>query len=156
MLAVDDGVLVEGLTFGGYTWPEFTPDGTDYAVECTGSTTAVDIELLRSATARINGVPVASGTIDLGTAPDDRIRVELRRGSDVQNLSFRCMPDGFPRLDIDRPRLPLRRAGTSPRSARRGAPAGMPSSSTTGVPRSGTSTSRPTSRTSSGAATVGC
>lgn len=102
VLTAADDVLVEGLTLDAFTWPEYTVAGTDYISECTGNSTDVGLELLRSTTARVNGVPVTSGTIDLPTSPDDRVRVQLRRGSAVQNLSFRCVPADFPRLDIER------------------------------------------------------
>ena len=102
VLTADDGVLAETLTIEGFTWPEYTADGTDYIVECTGSSTDVGIELLRDATARVNGVPVTSGSINVNSGVDQRIRVELRRGSTVQDLSFRCVPDDFPRLEIER------------------------------------------------------
>jgi hypothetical protein len=102
VLTADDGVLVETLTLDSYTWPEYSVDGSDYIVECTGSSTDIDLELLRDATARVNGVPVTSGSINVNSGVDQRIRVELRRGSAVQDLSFRCVPDNFPRLQIDR------------------------------------------------------
>ncbi len=106
VLTADDDELVESLTLDAFTWPDYRPDATDYAVECTGSSTDIGVELLRSTTARLNGVPVGSGTVDLPTSTDDRFRLELRRGSTVQNLSFRCMPGDFPRLDVERPGNP--------------------------------------------------
>ncbi|MFW2333753.1 aryl-sulfate sulfotransferase, partial [Ilumatobacter sp.] len=102
VLTADAGVLAETLTLDAHTWPEYAVDGTDYIAECTGSSTDIGIELLRGATARVNGVPVTSGSTNVRTATDDRIRIELRRGSTVQNLSFRCVPDDFPRFRIDR------------------------------------------------------
>ena len=89
VLTADDDVLVEQLTFGAHTWPEYTVSGTDYIVECTGSSTNIGLGLLRSATARVNGVPVASGRINVATRADDRIRVQLRHGSVVQDPNQR-------------------------------------------------------------------
>ena len=103
VLTADDGELVESLTLDAFTWPPYRRDATDYAVECSGASTDIDLELLRSTTARLNGVPVASGTVDLPTSPDERFRIELRRGSTVQDLSFRCLPADFPRLRVERP-----------------------------------------------------
>lgn len=103
VLTAADDVLVESLTLDAVTWPPYRPDATDYAVECTGSSTGFDLELLRSTTARLNGVPVGSGTVDLPTSTDERFGLELRRGSKVQELSFRCVPGDFPRLDVERP-----------------------------------------------------
>lgn len=101
-----DGELVESLTLGSYTWPDYHRDATDYAVECTGTSTEIDLQLLRTTTARLNGVPVASGTVDLPITTDDRFHLELRRGSTVQSMSFRCVPDDFPRLAVERPGEP--------------------------------------------------
>lgn len=106
VLAADTGELVESLTLDAFTWPAYHRDATDYAVECSGPSTDIGLELLRSTTARLNGVPVGSGSIDLPTSTDDRFRLELRRGSTVQQLSFRCVPGDFPRLDVDRPGNP--------------------------------------------------
>ncbi len=103
VLTADTGLLVEALELSAFTWPEYHPDATDYAVECTGTSTDIELRLLRSATARLNGVPIESGTVDLPTSTDERIRLQLRRGSTVQNLSFRCLPSGFPRLNVERP-----------------------------------------------------
>lgn len=102
VVRADPGVLVETLTVDGYTWPPYDPALTDYIVECTGSSTDLGLTLLRSTTARVNGVPVSSGTIDLPTQVDERFRVQLRRGGTTQNLSFRCVRDDFPRLQIER------------------------------------------------------
>lgn len=100
VLVADDDVFVEELSIGGHTWPAYTSDGVDYVVEC-GANTDVGLRLLRGTTARVNGVPVASGTVPLVTSADDRIRVELRRDGVVRQHSFRCVPADFPRLDID-------------------------------------------------------
>ena len=102
VLTAADDVLVDTLTLDGYTWLEYTTDGTDYIVECTGNSTDIDLQTLRSTVARVNGVPVPSGTVNVGTSTDDRIQVQLRRGSIVQDLSFRCIPDDFPRFQIER------------------------------------------------------
>lgn len=106
VLTADADVLVESLTLDAFTWPGYDPDATDFAVECSGSSTEIGLELLRSTTARINGVPVGSGTVDLPTSTDQRFQLELRRGSAVQRLSFRCMPADFPRLAVERPGEP--------------------------------------------------
>ena len=102
VLEADTGVLVETLTVDGFTWPPYDPSITDYIVECTGSSTDIGLALLRTTTARINGVPVTSGTVDLPTVIDERFRIQLRRGSTTQNLSFRCVRSDFPRLEIER------------------------------------------------------
>jgi len=102
VLAADDDVLVESLALDDYTWPDYHPDATDYAVECTESSTEIELVLLRSASARLNGVPITSGSVDLPTSAEDRFQLQLRRGPTVQTLSFRCLPSGFPRLDVDR------------------------------------------------------
>lgn len=106
VLTADTGLLVEALELSAVTWPEYHVEATDYAVECTGASTDIELRLLRSTTARLNGVPIGSGTIDLPTSTDERFRLQLRRGSTVQNLSFRCLPSDFPRLDVERPGEP--------------------------------------------------
>ena len=103
VLTADPDVLVEALEIDGVTWPEYHVDATDYAVECTGGSTRIDLALLRSTTARLNGVPVGSGPVDLPVSTDQRFQLQLRRGSTTQSLSFRCMPADFPRLNVDRP-----------------------------------------------------
>lgn len=102
VVTAGDGHLAERMSFAAFTWPEFTVDGTDYAVECDAGSTDFSIELLRGATARVNGVAVSSGTIDVATSADDLIRVQLRRGSTVRDYFFRCVPSDFPRLSVKR------------------------------------------------------
>lgn len=101
VVAAGDGNLAERMSFDAFTWPQFTVDGTDYIVECDVGSNDFTIEPLRGVTARLNGVPITSGTIDLATSTDDRIRVQLRRGSTVRDYSFRCVPADFPRLTTD-------------------------------------------------------
>ncbi|MEJ7801464.1 MAG: hypothetical protein WKF60_13150, partial [Ilumatobacter sp.] len=106
VLVADDDMLTERFAFDAFTWPPFTADGTDYAIECDPGSTDLHLDLLRSTTARVNGVPVASGTLDLPIGTDDLVRVDLRRGADIRSYYFRCVPADFPRLDIERPGTP--------------------------------------------------
>jgi hypothetical protein len=108
VMTAPDDVLVERLGFDAFTWPPYTPDGTDYVVECHDGPVDLRLDLLTSTTARVNGVPVRSGTIDLPVDDDDLTWVQLRRGATIRNHWFRCVPDGFPRLDVDRPGDPGR------------------------------------------------
>ena len=101
VMAAPDDMLVERLSFDQYTWPPFTPDGTDYVVECGDRTVDLQLDLLAGVTARVNGVRVSAGTIDLTVRDDDLIALQLRRGGVVRNHWFRCVPDLFPRLDIE-------------------------------------------------------
>ncbi|MEO6653430.1 MAG: aryl-sulfate sulfotransferase [Ilumatobacteraceae bacterium] len=106
VVVADSDMLTERFAFDAYTWPPFTADGTDYVVECTPGANDLHLDLLRSVTARVNGVPVTSGTLDLPFGTDDQIRVELRRGANVRSYYFRCVPPDFPRLAVERPGAP--------------------------------------------------
>ena len=106
VMAAPDEMLVERLAFDEFTWPPFTADGTDYIVECGNQPVDLELDLLVSTTARVNGVPVSSGTIDLPVHDDDLTWLQLRRSNEVRDYWFRCVPDDFPRLEIDRPGNP--------------------------------------------------
>lgn len=93
--------LVERITFGTETWPPYTPDGSDYAVRCDDAA-ALDLDLLRGVSARVNGVPVTTGLISLSGADDELTSVQLRRGTTTRTHWFRCVPDDFPRIDVER------------------------------------------------------
>ncbi len=102
LLTAPDDALAERMAFDGYTWPPFTPDGTDYAVECGNRANELHLDLLSSVKARVNGVPVSSGSTNLTLRDDDLTWVQLRRGSEVRNMWFRCVPAAFPRLEVER------------------------------------------------------
>jgi len=106
VMAAPDDMLVERLSFDEFTWPPFTADGTDYIVECGNHAVDLGLDLLVSTTARVNGVSVSAGMIDLPVEDDDLTWLQLRRGGVVRDYWFRCVPDDFPRLEIDRPGEP--------------------------------------------------
>lgn len=93
--------LVERLTFAAETWPPYTTDGTDYAVRCDPSAT-LDLDLLSGTSARVNGVPVGTGTIGLSGADHELTSVRLTRGGSTVTHWFRCVPDDLPRIDVER------------------------------------------------------
>jgi hypothetical protein len=101
MTAPDDS-LVERLQFDQHTWPPFSQGGTDYAVECGDQSVDLTLDLLTGTSARVNGIAVGSGTIDLPVGDDDLTWIQLRRGATTTNHWFRCVPSDFPRLDVDR------------------------------------------------------
>jgi hypothetical protein len=101
VLTAPTDALVERLTFGTETWPPYTTDGSDYAVRCDASAT-LDLDLLGGTTARVNGVPVATGTIALGGADHTLTSVRLSRSGTTTTHWFRCVPDDFPRIDVER------------------------------------------------------
>ena len=101
VLTAPADVLVERLTFGTETWPPYTADGSDYAVRC-GTPATLDLDLLAGTTARVNGVPVLAGSVPLSGADDSLISVRLSRDGTAQTHHFRCVPDDFPRLDVER------------------------------------------------------
>ncbi|MDJ0770573.1 MAG: aryl-sulfate sulfotransferase [Ilumatobacter sp.] len=107
IMAAPDGALAERMSFDHFTWPPFTPDGGNHAVECGDSAffMPLELDLLSGTTARVNGVPV-TGSTTVGVEPDALTRVQLRRGATVRDYWFRCVPTGFPRLEVDRPGEP--------------------------------------------------
>ncbi len=106
VVAAEPGQLVERLAFDGFTWPPYSTSGTDYGVECGSWGTALDLDLLGGTAARVNGVPVASGSIDLPLGPESLTSVRLERSGVTRTMWFRCLPAGFPRLDVRRTTTP--------------------------------------------------
>lgn len=93
--------LVERVTFGTETWPPYTVDGTDYAVRCDASA-RLELDLLAGTSARVNGVVVPSGTVSLSGADGTLTSVRLSRAGTTRTHWFRCVPDDFPRIDVER------------------------------------------------------
>ncbi|MEO6570482.1 MAG: aryl-sulfate sulfotransferase [Ilumatobacteraceae bacterium] len=102
VMAAPDGILAERLSFGAFTWPPYTADGADYIVECGGGEVDVTLDLLPGVSARLNGVPVRGDVAALPFGTDQLASLQLRRGTEVTQQFFRCVPDGFPRFDISR------------------------------------------------------
>jgi hypothetical protein len=100
------GALTEHLRFDAHTWPSFSPTATDYAVECGDAPVDLELDPLVGTTMRVNNVPVAGGTLRLPGNDDRLTTITLQRGSEVQNFWFRCVPSGFPRLEVERPGTP--------------------------------------------------
>jgi hypothetical protein len=50
----------------------------------------------------VNGVPVATGSIPLGGADHTLTSVSLTRAGSSTTHWFRCVPDDFPRIDVER------------------------------------------------------
>ena len=101
VLTAPSDSLVERLTFETETWPPYTADGTDYAVRC-GDAAALGLDLLGGTRATVNGVPVTSGSIPLSGADHTLTSVRLTRGGTTATHWFRCVPDDFPRVDVER------------------------------------------------------
>ncbi len=106
VMAAPSGSLVEHLRFDAHTWPAYSPAATDYAVECDDAPVDLELDPLVGTTMRVNNVPVGGGTIRLPGDDDRLTTVSLRRGSTTQMYYFRCVPDGFPRLEANRPGTP--------------------------------------------------
>ena len=99
------GSLAERLSFSGRTvFPDFTPDGSDYAVVCDAGETALRLHVdpLPGVTVRVNGVAHNPGDIDVVVAPEGMTTVDLVRGGTRSTYFFRCVPPDFPPLDVDR------------------------------------------------------
>jgi hypothetical protein len=109
VVAAPAEVLAERMSPEGIdTWPDFDVDGSDYGLVCSSGTNRFDLDLvaLPLTTTRINGVPVGDGTRPITVVEDELTTVELRRGSERRTYHFRCLPDDFPLLDVDRPGEP--------------------------------------------------
>ena len=106
VMTAPDGGLAERLAFDAYTWPPFSPDATDYAVECGASTVELELDLLPGTSARVNNVPVRPGTVELAGDDDRLTTVTLRRGGETRSYWFRCVPTDFPRFVVERPGVP--------------------------------------------------
>jgi hypothetical protein len=85
-------------------FPDFTADGSDYAVVCDAAETALTLHLdvLPGVSARVNGVAHAPGDVDLVAGADALTTVDLQRGASRTTYFFRCVPPDFPPLDVHR------------------------------------------------------
>ncbi len=100
------GSLVERLSITGRTvFPDFAPDGTDYAVVCDAAETTLHLHVdpLPGVTIRVNGVAHIPGDIEVVVAPEGMTTVDLVRAGTRSTYFFRCVPPDFPPLDVDRP-----------------------------------------------------
>lgn len=102
VLMAPDGAVAERFTLGDETWPPYSPDQADYAVRCGSDGAELELDLLSGTTAKVNGVPVAAGTIPLDVAAGDLTSVRLTRSGSTSTHWFRCVPDDFPRFDVER------------------------------------------------------
>ncbi len=108
---VTKGSALRDLDIAGVeVWPEFTPQGRDYALECVAGTNPVTYSLTphRNSTASIDGAPAGPGVAAaLQLSADDITTIAVATpGEPVATYSFRCLPADFPRLTIDRPGEP--------------------------------------------------
>jgi hypothetical protein len=106
VMTAPTGSLVEHLRFDRDTWPPFSPAATDYVVECGDAPVELELDLLVGTSALVNNVPVRTPTLRLPGADDDLTTVELRRDGVTRKYWFRCVPDDFPRFDVERPGNP--------------------------------------------------
>jgi hypothetical protein len=109
VMAVPDGSLAERMSPEGLdTWPDFDAAGTDYGLVCASGRNRFDLEVvpLPRAGAWIDGVRVPAGRHRIALTADELTTVELRRGAERRRYHFRCLPDDFPVLDVDRPGAP--------------------------------------------------
>ncbi|MEM1332620.1 MAG: aryl-sulfate sulfotransferase [Actinomycetota bacterium] len=94
--AETDDLLVERIELFGRTWPDYRPELSDVSTVC-ADPLVIDLDLLAGTRARVNGVAVEAGRVevDLVDRTNDLVRVELRRGAVVQRHHVRCVPDDF-------------------------------------------------------------
>jgi hypothetical protein len=86
-------------------WPAFTPDGVDYALDCTASSNTVtfDVAGLPLTTARIDGT-VVTGPVTRTLAADQLVEVRFTRDGSSTSYWLRCLPPDFPDYVVDRQR----------------------------------------------------
>ncbi len=108
VMAAPAGSLAERISFDKRVFPDFTPDGPDYAVVCNAGTTTLtmQLDLLPQVTATLGGVPVTSGAITRQVQTDQLLTLRLTRGGQSISYYFRCLPADFPVLTVDRPGNP--------------------------------------------------
>jgi hypothetical protein len=105
VMTAPDGSFAEQLSFGSTdVWPPFSPDGTDYGVRCAAGGNVLDIhlDLLPSATARIDGKATSSGDSVKAVVTDDLLPITMSRNGVTKEYYFRCLPADFPVLEVDR------------------------------------------------------
>jgi hypothetical protein len=109
VMSVPDGSLLTRLSFGSaVVYPEFGADDPDYAIQCGPGTNLVDLQLglAVGATATVRGVSVDAGPVRISVPSEAVVPIEVRRGSEVAQYWFRCLPADFPRLRVERPGSP--------------------------------------------------
>lgn len=91
-------------------WPAFDPAGGDYVIECGAQVNRVDLAVvpLGRNTVGVNGVTVDRRVTTVVLRPDDIVTLDLRAQSVGRRSThrLRCLPPGFPHLDVDRPGEP--------------------------------------------------
>jgi hypothetical protein len=100
-----DDSLAERLSFPGRTvFPDYSPDGTDYAVVCDAGPTqlTISVDPLPNVSLTVNGAPHGAGDVELTVPAEGLTTVELRTGIDSDTHHFRCVPPDFPVLDVTR------------------------------------------------------
>ncbi|MEO1059017.1 MAG: aryl-sulfate sulfotransferase, partial [Actinomycetota bacterium] len=106
VMAAPNGELAERLAFDAPVWPPYRPDGLDYGIECTDTTSSVtvDVDPLPGARAFVDGDPVDldGASIEVPLTIDELTTVVLRRGNDIRDYAFRCLPADFPQLVVER------------------------------------------------------
>jgi hypothetical protein len=109
VMAAPAGALVERLSFGTQNvWPPYSSDGTDHAIACGAATTTVDVEVapLPGTTVRIDGAATEPGEHAVNLRTDELVVIDFDRGSHTERRYFRCLPDDFPDLLVERPGVP--------------------------------------------------
>ena len=109
VMSVPDGSLLTRLSFGSaVVYPEFGADDPDYAIQCAPGTNLLDLQLglATGATATVRGVAVDAGPVRISVTSEEVVPITVRRGAEMAEYWFRCLPADFPRLRIERPGSP--------------------------------------------------
>lgn len=109
VMTAPPGALVERLSFGSQqVWPPYSVDGTDHGIACGAGATTFEVEVapLPGTTVRLDGVPVQPGLHEVSLQTDELLVVDVQRDVDSRRRHFRCLPDDFPDLRVERPGAP--------------------------------------------------
>lgn len=91
-------------------WPDFTPQGRDYALECGTGATIVQFDVVghRARTVTVGAQAVAPGSpIQLALVADEIVQVTATKtGLPAETYHFRCLPADFPDLTVEQPGSP--------------------------------------------------
>ena len=107
MVTTAGAPLREMTITGAEVWPDFTVDGTDYALECDAGINELTISISshRGRVVRVDGNLVADNEASARQlSADDLLTVELSgAGVAPVEYNFRCLPGDFPDMTVDQP-----------------------------------------------------
>ncbi|MEM8618983.1 MAG: aryl-sulfate sulfotransferase [Actinomycetota bacterium] len=107
--AADSPDLVSAVSVDLTTWPAFDPLATDYGIVCANSTEQVTVivDADDDATILVNGRQVENASpTEVPVRVHELIEVDVTSGADRAEYFLRCLPEDFPRMEVERPGSP--------------------------------------------------